>query len=421
MLSADWWRKWKAHDRWIHAAVVLWAAVLMVVSTRAAIRPQSPSLFYLWRNSGESWVHGKTLYNYEMNIGQGGFRYGPPYAVLFVLLYWLPISLGAVLWRLANAAALLAALGWWLRSAAPVSFKGRQEGLFFTIAAILSVSNLHPGQLNLLLAALILVMITAAQQQRWGLAALATALGALMKIYPLAFGLLLLAVHPRKMGWRLPVMLLVVACLPFLFQQPHYVLSQYIDWFALVSQGDRSRRFLPYLQPETYRDLLLLLRLLGLPITLSGYALVQAVSGLACAAFCVAARFNGVPSRVVLFHVLMLGSLWMTLCGPASEPRTYGLLIPTLTWWFVWTYERGPGPARFLASVAMGSQLLAAFAPVSGAALYYFHAGGLMPLSALTLLASYFAALPAQRCALIEEEAAAPNSKGFGSEGSLAA
>jgi hypothetical protein len=399
MSPAGRWGRWNALDRWVRAAVVLWAVILASSVAHAAVKHGWPTLDYLWRHTGASWVEGKALYDYERNREQAGFRYGPPYAVLFVPLYWLPGSLAAVGWRLANAAIFLAALFWWLRHAAVVRLEERLAGMFFAIAAVLSLANLYPGQLNLLLAALLLFAVTAVQQQRWTLAALAVALGTILKMYPLAFGLLLVAVYPRKMAWRVAVMLLLVAGVPFLFGAPHYVWGQYADWFWLLGRADSGRRFQPLTSQATYRDLLLLFRLLNIPISLPMYSAVLAGCGLACAGFCVAARRKGAPSRVVLFHVLMLGSLWMTVCGPASETKTYGLLIPALSWWFVWTYHHGPEPARFLATLVLGAHLLSALAPLSGQAMYFFHAGGLLPLSALALLGSYLAGLPALRAA----------------------
>jgi hypothetical protein len=403
MPSRAGWRGWKGLDAWTYVAISLWVAIVLGVCAYAWVKPGKPSLYFLWRHTGETWLASKPLYNYEQNWFQGGFRYGPPYAVMFVLLYWLPVSLGAVVWRIGNAGFFLAALYWWLRDGAPTPFKSRQTGLFFSIAAVLSVSNLHPGQVNLLLIGLLLIALTAVQQERWNLAAFVLALTAIMKIYPLALGLLLVAVHPRKLSWRLLLMIPAVAALPFLFQYPHYVWSQYTDWIGLLSRRDELRRFLPIYSSETYRDLLQLLRLLELPITMPVYTVIQACCGLAVAAACAIARWRRTSSRVICFHVLMLGSVWMTLCGPASEPRTYGLLIPALAWWFLWTHERGCEPARFLAALALGAQLLAAFAPLSRSALYYFHSGGLMPLSALALLGSYLAGMRALRAAVSEQ------------------
>ncbi len=395
-------RNWTALDRWGKMALLLWVGMLLGVGIHAACKPESPSLFALWRNTGLAWTHGDDLYPPDPDPARGGFRYSPLYGALFVPLSWLPLPLGAVLWRLGNAAVFLSSLAWWLRCAAPVRFTNHQFGLLFVNLGILAISNLFTGQINLLLAAFALIAVTASQQQRWSLAALAIALSTLMKIYPLALGLLLVLVYPRQLGWRLVGMLLLVALLPFLFQERHYVWRHYEQWFTLLGQGDSHRRFLPLTMSETYRDLLLLLRLLNLAITLPVYTALQALIGLGCAGICLGARLRGASARVVCFHVLMLGSIWMTLCGPASESRTYGLLAPALVWWFVWVTgpggprarEEGLSLAGFLASVALGFQVLCATAPVSMLALTFYQAGGLLPLSALALLVSYLFALP---------------------------
>ena len=46
----------------------------------------------------------------------------------------------------------------------------------------------------------------AAGSERWNLAALCIAVAAFFKLYPLAFGLLLAALYPRKLIWQLAVM-----------------------------------------------------------------------------------------------------------------------------------------------------------------------------------------------------------------------
>ncbi len=55
----------------------------------------------------------------------------------------------------------------------------------------------------------------------------------------------------------------------------------------------------------------------------------------------------------------------------------------------------------------LGHNCSAPLAPVSKTPLDFYHAGGLMPLSALALLGSYLTALPALRAA-IEKEAVPP-------------
>ncbi len=189
--------------------MLVWSVILLVIGVHAAMKPGSPTLFLLWRNSGLAWRDGGSLYNGTEDATTAGFRYGPLFGALFVPLTWMPVSVGAVLWRLGNAGVFLASLAWWLRHGAPIRLTERQTGILFTISAILAISNLFTGQLNLLLGALALIAVTAGQRQRWNIAALAVAAGAMMKMYPLALGLLLVVVYSRKMGWRLALMLLL--------------------------------------------------------------------------------------------------------------------------------------------------------------------------------------------------------------------
>ncbi len=54
----------------------------------------------------------------------------------------------------------------------------------------------------------LMLMATAwVMREKWSLAAVAIAVATLFKLYPIAFGLLLIVLYPKKMGWR------IVACL----------------------------------------------------------------------------------------------------------------------------------------------------------------------------------------------------------------
>src|SRR5262249_12045821 len=124
------------------------------------------------------------------------------------------------------------------------------------------------------------------------------------------------------------------------------------QWAALLGTNDAHRRFLPLTVGETYRDLLYLFRLFNIPMSLAIYTLAQALAGLGCALVCWTAARRGLPQRIVLWHVLVLGCCWLTVCGPASEPRTYIIIAPALGWWVVWPYLHGPKLASWLAAQA---------------------------------------------------------------------
>ena len=66
------------------------------------------------------------------------------------------------------------------------------------------------------------------------------AVACLFKVYPIALGLLLAALYPRRFLPRLVVALALGLALPFLFQEPAFVVRQYALWFDYLRADDRS-------------------------------------------------------------------------------------------------------------------------------------------------------------------------------------
>jgi hypothetical protein len=300
---------------------------------------------------------------------------------------------------------LLGGLAWWLRSGLPVTPTARQQAAVFLLVVPLALSSLNNAQPNPLVTGLLLAAAAGAVTERWSAAALCAALATAVKVYPLAVGLLLAAVYPRRFLPRLVLALAVLAALPFLCQRFGYVAAQYAAWYERLREGDESRKYWPL--HMAYRDLWLLFRLAHVPISSRGYVGVQLLSAGGCALLCLAARWRGWPRRTLLLAVLTLGSCWMTLCGPATESCTYVLLAPTLAWGLVRAEPRpsgsgaapplpdGRGSAGSVGSVvAYGLLLVSVLAGAFGrAAAQRVHALGLQPLGALAFTAGFSIAL----------------------------
>ncbi len=377
-------------DPWLVLAAEVWLLVLLIVCLRAIFWPRVHSLYQTYAAAGGDWLAGTSLYYHEHRPAYlDQYRYSPLVSALLVPFHLLPERLGGVLWRLVNAGVFLFGLGWWTRSAAPFPLTMRQQAALFLLALPLSLSSLGNGQPNALVMGLLLLAVTGITRERWWLAAVGIALATALKIYPLALGLLLLAVYPRRLGWRLAIALAGLAGLPFLLQRPAYVLDQYVQWYRLLGADDR--KYWPL--DATYRDLWLLLRTWSLPITPRVYLLLQLAAAAGCATLCVAARWRGWQRRQVLTACLMLGTLWMTLCGPATESCTYILLAPALAFGLVasWT-QRSPLLVRVLLG---GSFLLFLLSVLAGVfpRTAQLHALGLQPLAALLLGSGYVTVL----------------------------
>jgi hypothetical protein len=193
--------------------------------------------------------------------------------------------------------------------------------------------------------------------------------------------LLVLLLHPRALSPRFLLALLLLLGLPYLLQSPAYVNRQYASWWLdRLRHADEARRFWPV--HMAYRDLWLLLRVVGVPMSLPMYQVVQGALAAGCAGVCLLSRRCDGERRALLV-VLTLGLTWLMLCGPATESATYVLFAPVLAWGLVeaW-FAPWPRPAQVLATLAGGLLLACVLAGAFPGAVR-IHALGLHPLAVL--------------------------------------
>jgi hypothetical protein len=260
--------------------------------------------------------------------GLDQFRYSPLVAGALVPFTMLPLTLGGVVWRLLNAGVYLSAFCWCCQTIFPIQVNSAQRGVLLLLVIPLSVGSVNNGQSNPLVIGLMLATVACAATGRWNGASVCLALACLLKVYPLALGLLLAALYPRQFILRFALALGAGLALPFLFQDPAYVSRQYRAWFWLLGSDDRSNWPLS----NCYRDLWLLCRLVHLPLSRLAYLLIQLASGGGILVLCLVGRRAGWSSRQVLISTLSLATCWMTLLGPATESSTYILVAPALAW-----------------------------------------------------------------------------------------
>jgi hypothetical protein len=299
-------------------AIALWALVLIGVAVAAAGKKPG-KLYATFVAAGDHFRHAEPLYeDAPQHLDQ--YRYSPLAAAAFTPWGLLPTPAGAVLWRWGQALALLLALRWWARVTVP----SVPWPALAVLVLPLAVGNVFNGQLNTLVCALMLAGLAAFARERYGLAAVAVAGAALFKIYPLALGMLLCVVEPRRFGPRL-VLACVVGCLvPFALQSPEYVAGQFADWTERVGSDDRTA------QPihKGYHDFQKLLRRWGQPTPLEAYRVMEVAAGALAAGLVLWGRRRGWDRDRQVQACAGLGFVWCTLFGPATESATYMLLAP---------------------------------------------------------------------------------------------
>ena len=359
---------------WKIATAVLAGVALVAVTGRLLVEnPIKHTVFDVFHMAGQQWAAGGDYYGDPVHV----FRWSPTAAACFVPWSLLPERTAEVLWRWTNAAVLAAGLGWWVREFLAAWPSQRRWLLAFALG-VGALANINNGQVNPLMLAAILAGFVAARRERWNLCAALFAVTAALKVYPLALGMLLAALHPRRLALRLATATAVGFALAFVCQRPAYVAEQYRQW-ATFLRGD-LRLELPL--EDGYRDLWSLLRLCHVAVPQAFYFAIQLGSGAAAAAYCWwLARRRG--RHAGEDAALTLGLCWCMLCGPATEPVTYLLLLPVALR-AVLDPAAPSGTARMLAWTALGLLAVAEMLGTLSDA-KYLNMWGFQPVAALLL------------------------------------
>ena len=248
---------------------------------------------------------------------------------------------GEYLWRILNAGLLLGGLAAILKSNLFAGIKERNYGLVYLLLVPLAVGNIDISQANPLVEGLLLAAIAAVYVERWNSAAICVAIATCFKIYPIAVGLLICVIAPRRFIGRILIALLLLLLVPFVFQHWSYVADQYQAWITTRTAEDRRG----WPTEKLPLDLWFLIHTFAhLPISPRIYSLLQLGPAGALAFFCAVLtwkRWSKIrrPDRSVL-----LVSIWMTLCGPATESYTYLILAPAVILALVQAFD-APQPA----------------------------------------------------------------------------
>ena len=300
----------------------VWLIALVVIAVRGELAPASNSVIPCYFEAGHHWVAGEDLYQRCRDT----CRYSPFMHAVLAPLCVAPSWLGPLLWRGLNAGIFLLGMRRWLFAVCPMEWSESARAAVLVLTLPLALGSVNNGQANVLMVGAMLWASAAAAEGRWWPTAAGITIATLLKVYPLAFGLILIAAFPRRLGWRLPLCLAVGLAAPFLIQPIAYVARQYPRWLANLLEDDRTRLALQY----GYRDLWQLIRAARLPIDHQLYVVLQVALACCLGITCAALGLYGLPRRRLAWHALGMGAVWMTLCGPATESCTYILLAPVL-------------------------------------------------------------------------------------------
>jgi hypothetical protein len=341
----------KTPSFWNIMAWIAWTVALFVLTVRFCFGLHRAYAFMDYMLAGSHWVHGENLY-----VNWRGFIYSPAAAAFFAPFACLPPSLAYILWLLLSVAALLGGLTAILKTSLFSGITHKNSRIVYLLLLPFALGNLDVGQANPFVIGFLMFAVASVYAGRWNTAAFCVAVPTFFKIYPLALGLLICVIAPRRFSWRLLIALLLLAAAPFLFQHWSYVSEQYQAWIATRSADDRLVYQFKYVPLDFW---FLLHWIAHLPVGHWLYSLIQLGTGAALALFLVWGTWRQWSTERVLSGLFVLASVWMVLWGPATESHTYLLLAPALVLGLVQSIdERHPVWIRALVSAAFALQFV---------------------------------------------------------------
>jgi len=290
---------------------------IVVVTSRGAERPAPGNVFGVYRDAAMRWSHGEPLYD---GTG-GGFIYLPHAAVLFMPFTLLSWTGAAAAWRLVNVGVF--AIGVWSLTGLVRRDQPRLSWLLVSVPVVLlSWSAARHGQMTLTMGGLMLLAVVDVCDRRWWRATVWLILATALKPLSAVLVLLAAALYPRT-SWRLAVGALAAAALPFLAQQPAYVLEQY-------RQGTTALRVAAEVGVEQeFAQLFWMLKSAGLGLAPRAETLIRMLAAALTFAVCWHARRRGSPAQAGLL-LFTLAAGYLLLFNPRTERNTYCLLSPAL-------------------------------------------------------------------------------------------
>ncbi len=327
------------------AAVLVWGGLLIGVAVHAARYPQSHTVYNIYGPAARHWWAGEDLYAPVVKgWWEAGhwvtttdyYRYSPLFAVAVTPVALLPDFLGNSLWKVLNSAVFAAGLWCAARRLFPEAHGRPPTAVLFLLVLPVTVASLYIGQANLLVIGAVLLGLSAAADDRWATAAAWLAAATLVKGYPLALALLLIALYPRRFAPRFILALAAGLLLPFLTQLPGTVLAQYASWWTHLSESTVLMR-------ERLRSVDQLFALCHFPLSPRAFSLLELAAGAAALGLCYLHFRRTTEARDHLTRVLLVYSTWVVLFGPATESSTYAVIGPALAWSLIDAFRRPAG------------------------------------------------------------------------------
>lgn len=205
--------------------LLIYVLAALIVSIQRGVF-EFPNDFAIFRASFWNLLAHKDLYVLRLDQAHDYFKYSPSFALLFAPFAVLPFAAGLFVWNLVNALSIFFALR--------LLLPREQWVIGLVLVAMPTLRSIQSAQSNALVAALIIFAFVSFERGWLWRGAIAIALGAVIKIFPLA-ALSFALPRPDRLRAILFTVLstAILIALPLLVISPDALVAQYHSWGAL--------------------------------------------------------------------------------------------------------------------------------------------------------------------------------------------
>ena len=207
--------------------LALYVVTIIVVAIGKAYGHRGPdNNFLIFRWSFLNLASGHDMYAAQPQHHTDLYKYSPSFAVLFAPFALIPFSISLALWDALNALLLFFAVDRLLPR--------REAAIALALIYLEVLRSMQRSQSNSLVTALVILAFLAFERRRQLGAAISIAIGAAVKIFPLA-ALALAIFYARRMRFALLMVaaMVLVLALPLLVVSPAELAAQYQSWRAI--------------------------------------------------------------------------------------------------------------------------------------------------------------------------------------------
>ena len=296
----------------------LWGLFLLLIGIMITLGDNHRTVTSNYFDAAVRWFSGTKLYT---NDGMS-FIYLPQSAILMWPFTLPSFWFAEILWRVLSVG--LFAFGIYRLA----SLSGQKKtSAFFPLMSIVAIpiafSSARNGQMNLILAALMMLSLVDIKDQRFWRATILLTLGIALKPTMIAFYLLIFVLYPQ-MTWRLLIGLAVALLAPFLTQHPHYVWSQYAGAVHMLKISANVGT-----EQARWAQLFGMLDQINVHVSGGAQYILRIIAAVATLGLCFFAK-QKLPRNIALFYIFALAACYLMLFNPRTENNDYAILAPAI-------------------------------------------------------------------------------------------